>query len=56
LSINIFDGFARSLKALVDEESLKMKRVDIIEKVPPGIPWQRQFSYAGEIGFSNRIK
>lgn len=35
----------------VDEESLKMTGADIFEKVHPGIPWQRQFSYAKEIGF-----
>ena len=35
----------------VDEESLKMTGTDIFEKTHPGIPWQRQFSYAKEIGF-----
>lgn len=35
----------------VDEESLKMAGADIFEKVHPGIPWQRQFSYAREIDF-----
>ncbi len=35
----------------VDAESLKMIGPDIIEKVHPGIPWQRQLSYAREIGF-----
>jgi hypothetical protein len=35
----------------VDTESLKMTGPDIFEKVHPGIPWQRQFSYAREIGF-----
>lgn len=35
----------------VDEESLKMTGADIFEKVHPRIPWQRQFSYAKEIGF-----
>jgi hypothetical protein len=30
-----------------------MTRADIFEKVHPGIPWQRQFSYAREIGFMN---
>ena len=35
----------------VDAESLKMTGSDIFEKVHPGIPWQRQFSYAKEIGF-----
>jgi len=36
----------------VDAESLKMTGADIFEKVHPGIPWQRQFTYAREIGFS----
>jgi uncharacterized Fe-S center protein len=35
----------------VDEESLNITGADIFEKVHPGIPWQRQFSYAREIGF-----
>jgi len=35
----------------VDAESLKMTGSDIFEKAHPGIPWQRQFSYAKEIGF-----
>ena len=35
----------------VDAESLKMTGAEIFEKVHPGIPWQRQFSYAREIGF-----
>ncbi len=35
----------------VDAESLKMIGQKIFEKVHPGIPWQRQFSYAREIGF-----
>jgi uncharacterized Fe-S center protein len=35
----------------VDAESLKMTGPDIFEKAHPGIPWQRQFSYAREIGF-----
>ena len=35
----------------IDAESLKMTGADIFEKVHPGIPWQRQFSYAREIGF-----
>ena len=35
----------------VDAESLKMTGSDVLEKVHPGIPWQRQFSYAKEIGF-----
>jgi uncharacterized Fe-S center protein len=37
--------------AEVDAESLKITGADIFEKVHPGIPWQRQFSYAREIGF-----
>jgi uncharacterized Fe-S center protein len=41
--------------AEVDAESLKMTGQDIFEKVHPGIPWQRQFSYAREIGFMNPI-
>jgi hypothetical protein len=39
----------------VDAESLKMIGPDIFEKVHPGIPWQRQFSYAREIGFMNSV-
>jgi uncharacterized Fe-S center protein len=35
----------------VDEESLKMTGADIFEKVHPGVPWRRQFSYSREIGF-----
>ncbi len=35
----------------VDEESLKITGPGIFEKVHPGIPWKRQFSYAREIGF-----
>lgn len=35
----------------VDAESLRMTGADIFEKVHPGIPWQRQFSCAREIGF-----
>jgi len=37
-----------------DAESLKITGADIFEKVHPGIPWQRQFSYAREIGFSHK--
>ena len=37
--------------AEVDAESLKLTGPEIFEKVHPGIPWQRQFSYAREIGF-----
>jgi uncharacterized Fe-S center protein len=37
----------------VDEESLKMTGPVIFERVHPGIPWQRQFSYAREIGFGS---
>jgi hypothetical protein len=39
----------------VDAESLKIIGPDIFEKVHPGIPWQRQFSYAREIGFMNPV-
>jgi len=35
----------------VDAVSLKTTGPGIFEKVHPGIPWQRQFSYAREIGF-----
>ncbi|MBN1472436.1 MAG: DUF362 domain-containing protein [Syntrophaceae bacterium] len=35
----------------VDATSLKTLGADIFEKVHPGIPWRRQFSYAREIGF-----
>ena len=40
----------------VDEESLKTTGTDIFEKAHPGIPWQRQFSYAREIGFMKPAK
>ena len=36
----------------VDHESLKMVGAETFEKVHPNIPWQRQFEYAKEIGFS----
>ena len=36
----------------VDSESLKMTGPNIFEKVHPGTPWRRQFSYAREIGFT----
>jgi uncharacterized Fe-S center protein len=39
----------------VDAESLKMTGPDIFEKVHPGIPWRRQFSYAREIGFMSPV-
>ena len=35
----------------VDAESLQMIGADILEKAHPGLPWQRQFEYAREIGF-----
>jgi uncharacterized Fe-S center protein len=35
----------------LDAESLKITGSDIFEKAHPGIPWQRQFTYAKEIGF-----
>ncbi len=35
----------------LDYESLKMIGPDVFEKIHPDIPWQRQFSYAREIGF-----
>jgi uncharacterized protein len=35
----------------VDEESIKRIGADTFEKIHPRIPWQRQFSYAREIGF-----
>jgi hypothetical protein len=41
--------------AEVDAESLKMIGPDVFEKVHQGIPWQRQFSYAREIGFMNSV-
>jgi len=28
---------------------------EIFEKAHPGLPWQRQFSYAREIGFTSPI-
>jgi len=39
----------------VDAESLKMTGPEIFEKAHPGLPWQRQFSYAREIGFTSPI-
>jgi uncharacterized protein len=36
----------------VDRESLKLVGAETFEKVHPNIPWQRQFEYAKEIGFS----
>ncbi len=36
---------------IVDEESLKMIGPEKFDAAHPGIPWQRQFSYAKEIGF-----
>ena len=38
---------------VLDEESLAMTGTDIFEKAHPGVPWQRQFSYAREIGFTD---
>jgi uncharacterized protein len=35
----------------VDEESMKIVGSDRFENAHPSIPWQRQFSYAREIGF-----
>ena len=35
----------------LDYESLKMIGPEVFEKIHPDIPWQRQFSYAREIGF-----
>jgi uncharacterized Fe-S center protein len=35
----------------IDAESLKRVGPDIITRAHPGLPWQRQFSYAQEIGF-----
>ena len=40
----------------LDAESLKITGPAILEKAHPGIPWQRQFSYAREIGFANPVK
>jgi hypothetical protein len=39
----------------VDAQSLKMTGPEIFERAHPGIPWQRQFSYAREIGFMNPV-
>lgn len=36
----------------VDAESLQTIGAAVFEKVHPGVPWRRQFSYAREIGFS----
>ncbi len=35
----------------VDAESVKIVGRDVFSKTHPGIPWQRQFSYAEELGF-----
>lgn len=35
----------------LDAQSLKTTGPHVFEKVHPGIPWRRQFSYAREIGF-----
>ncbi len=35
----------------LDEESIRIIGADVFEKIHPGIPWRRQFSYAREIGF-----
>jgi uncharacterized Fe-S center protein len=35
----------------VDAGSLNIVGRNIISKAHPGIPWQRQFSYTGELGF-----
>ncbi len=40
----------------VDAQSLKITGSDIFEQVHPGIPWQRQFSYAEQIGFVQHEK
>ncbi len=40
----------------VDEASMKMTGPALFEKVHPGIPWRRQFSYAREIGFLRSSK
>jgi len=37
----------------IDKESLKIIGTESFEKVHPNIPWQRQFEYAKEIGFSS---
>ena len=36
---------------ILDQESLKIIGSCHLDKAHPGIPWQRQFTYAGEIGF-----
>jgi uncharacterized protein len=36
---------------LMDNESLKLVGTEPFEKVHSNIPWERQFEYAGEIGF-----
>jgi uncharacterized Fe-S center protein len=36
----------------VDEESMKIVGPEKFDAAHPGIPWQRQFSYAREIGFT----
>ena len=45
-------GFIAGLHPVaLDEASLKAIGADAFEKAHPGIPWQRQFDYAREIGF-----
>jgi uncharacterized Fe-S center protein len=39
---------------LVDAESLKLVGTEAFERVHPNIPWQRQFEYSKEIGFSTQ--
>jgi hypothetical protein len=36
----------------VDREAMKLVGADIFNQAHPNIPWQRQFDYAGEIGFT----
>ncbi len=40
----------------LDAESLSLIGPDVFENIHPGIPWQRQFSYAREIGFGRNSK
>jgi len=38
----------------IDEESIRIVGGETFTEAHPGIPWERQFSYAREIGFSSR--
>jgi uncharacterized protein len=50
-------GFAGGYDPVeLDYESLKMIGPDVFEKIHPDVPWQRQFTYAREIGFGKSFQ